>query len=145
MSRSERTETTTVVAPLTAEYVGTGGGGTELPAELRYDVHDPYAVAMVFATSAGDVSWRFARELLADGVFAPVGEGDVQVWPCLSTTCAATTVVELHGVDEPDAVVQLATRDVVRFLDAADERVPPGTESSRLDLDSLAAALLGAG
>ena len=62
-------------------------GGPSLPvlAGLRYAADDPWAVRVAFHTGETDViEWLFARELLADGVVASVGEGDIRVWPALS-------------------------------------------------------------
>ncbi|GAB3878459.1 hypothetical protein GCM10029964_029140 [Kibdelosporangium lantanae] len=59
--------------------------------ELRYDTRDPYAVVAAFRTGrAGWVEWVFARDLLADGLIAEAGDGDVRIRP---------------AVDDPEVVV----------------------------------------
>ena len=53
-----------------------------LVASLHYSGSDPYAIRMAFHVGAEDpVEWIFARDLLADGVTTPEGEGDVRIWP----------------------------------------------------------------
>lgn len=48
-----------------------------LNSEISYDNHDPLAVTVVLdADGERPVRWIFARDLLADGLSARVGEGD---------------------------------------------------------------------
>ena len=70
--------------------------------ELVFDHADPYAVVMHLEARSGTVTWTFARELLDEGRYTPVGDGDVQVWPCLSNTGEAVVIIELRS---PDGVV----------------------------------------
>ena len=113
-----------------------------LDGELRYDTDDPFAVTLQVSTEHGPVIWTFARELLAEGRYDPCGDGDVQVWPCLSVTATAVTVVELHA-PEGDALLQLPTREIDRFLADTFQAVPVGQESKHLALDGLVKQLLG--
>lgn len=55
--------------------------------ELSYSVRDPFAVSLIL-NSDGDhpVRWVFSRELLAEGLSRPAGEGDVTVWPEISSS-----------------------------------------------------------
>jgi hypothetical protein len=113
-----------------------------LVADLRYDASDPFAVRVLFDVGAPEpVSWVFSRDLLDIGLVEPVGEGDVRVEP----------VVDVHGqqsvrlsliVPESQAQLDIATDDVLEFLASSYEIVPPGEESSRLDLDGTVSALL---
>src|SRR6187200_543681 len=50
-----------------------------LEGELVFDPTDPYAVTMHLEARSGTVVWTFARELLADGIYQPSGNGDVQI------------------------------------------------------------------
>src|SRR6201995_4742951 len=92
-----------------------GESATEhLDGELSYDPTDPYAVTMRLEARSGSVTWTFARELLAVGLFEPSGDGDVQVWPCLSSTGEAVVIVELSSPDG-SALLQTGSRAVQQF------------------------------
>ena len=72
----------TVSAELGLSLVVPGHGAVPLMASLCYTARDPYAVRMAFHVGAEDpVEWIFSRDLLAAGLNAPTGEGDVRVWP----------------------------------------------------------------
>lgn len=108
---------------------------------LRYDELDPLAVRIVFppdiSLDGAEVSWVFARELLAEGLRGAAGEGDVHVWPC----GLERTVIELH-TGEGVAVLEFRAADLWGFLQCSYELVPAGGESARLDLDEGLASLL---
>ena len=112
-----------------------------LDGALSYDPSDPYAVSMTLAARAGQVTWTFARELLAEGLYRPTGDGDVQVWPCLSNTGEAVVIVELSSPDGT-ALLQTGSRVVQRFVAASYDAVPAGCEGAHLPLDDLVAQLL---
>ena len=72
----------TVSAELGLSLVVPEHGAVPLVASLDYSADDPYAIKMAFHVGADEpVEWIFGRELLARGLQAPAGEGDVQVWP----------------------------------------------------------------
>ncbi|MER5771097.1 spore wall synthesis regulator SsgD [Streptomyces sp. NPDC001985] len=112
-----------------------------IPATLRYDGGDPFAVRIDFpgpATTEGtDVTWAFGRELLADGIEEPAGSGDVRVRPY----GYGRTVLEFHA-EEGVAVVHVRTSELRRFLRRAQGVVPAGGEHIGLDLDHGLAELL---
>ncbi|MEU6881767.1 SsgA family sporulation/cell division regulator [Streptomyces sp. NPDC046712] len=112
-----------------------------VPATLRYDRADPFAVSMAFpppATLEGvEVSWAFSRELLAQGVEGPAGVGDVRVRPYGYDR----TVVEFHA-PEGVAVVHIRTAELRRFLKRSQHLVPVGREHQYLDWDQDLAQLL---
>ncbi|MET9379211.1 SsgA family sporulation/cell division regulator [Streptomyces sp. NPDC003035] len=112
-----------------------------VPATLRYDREDPFAVSMAFpppATLEGvEVSWAFSRELLAEGVEGPAGVGDVRVRPYGYDR----TVVEFHA-PEGVAVVHIRTAELRRFLKRSQHLVPVGREHQYLDWDQDLAQLL---
>ncbi|MGW0119373.1 SsgA family sporulation/cell division regulator [Streptomyces sp. NPDC003327] len=112
-----------------------------VPATLRYDRGDPYAVCMAFpppATLGGvEVSWSFARELLAQGVERPAGVGDVRLRPYGYDR----TVVEFHA-PEGVAMVHVRTSELRRFLEASQHLVPEGREHQYLDWERDLARLL---
>jgi hypothetical protein len=123
------------------EFVDPEGEATALEAELVYDPADPFAVTMVFQTGAQEVLWTFGRELFLEGRYEPTGDGDVHLWPCLSSEGNAVVIIELRSPDG-EVLVQTETRNVDRFLTAMLVSVPVGQESAHVDFDDELAALL---
>jgi hypothetical protein len=109
--------------------------------EFSFDPADPYAVTMKLEAKSGSVTWTFARELLSEGLFHPSGDGDVQVWPCLSNTGEAVVIIELCSPDGT-ALLQTPSRAVQHFVTSIYDAVPEGSESSHVSLDALVAQLL---
>ncbi|MFJ5844808.1 SsgA family sporulation/cell division regulator [Streptomyces sp. NPDC092903] len=105
-----------------------------LPALLSYDRTDPFAIRMAFpapATLEGtEVSWEFSRELLAEGMDVPAGQGDVRIRPFGYDR----TVLEFHA-PEGVAMVHVRTAELRRFLRRVQQLVPVGAEHRFLDLD----------
>ena len=80
-----------------------------VPVALRYDPEaDPRQVRI---TLPGPHEWVFARELLEQGLRAPVSSGDVSVWPC----GRVQAVMEFHS-PQGVAVVQVDSKALMRFL-----------------------------
>ena len=137
---------TSVSSELQLRLVVPGSASLPVRASLRYDVSDPYAVQVAFHTgnsSDGEiVEWTFARQLLTDGVTAPVGEGDVQVWPSAS---AGLSVVCL-SLSSPSgkALFEVPLPELVDFLGQTYAAVPTGAESQHVDVDAELALLLWA-
>lgn len=105
-------------------------------AELSFHSRDPFAIRVVFSVaSASAVEWVFSRELLIDGVSAPAGTGDVQVFPCHDGV-----VFELNS---PSGRARLlADAEVLaRFAQETLDVVPLGAESKYFDLDQEIALL----
>ena len=123
-----------VVHSTLASLVTQAAEARPLRVDLRYEERDPYAVRLVFpATNCLDGTetvWVFGRELLREGVHAPAGRGDVQLWP----NGPRHTGLALHGVPGA-ALLHLDTAALLRFLDACDACVPRGTE--RVDSGTL--------
>jgi hypothetical protein len=137
---------TSVSAELQLRLVVPGAVSLPVRAALRYDITDPYAVQVAFHTGNGTdgeiVEWTFARQLLTDGVSAPVGEGDVQVWPSAS---AGLPVVCL-SLSSPSgkALFEVPLPELVDFLGQTYAAVPTGAESEHVDVDAELALLLWA-
>jgi hypothetical protein len=137
---------TSVSTELQLRLVVPGAASLPVRAGLRYDVTDPYAVQVAFHTgtqSDGEiVEWTFARQLLTDGVTAPVGEGDVQVWPSAS---AGQPVVCL-SLSSPSgkALFEVPLPELVDFLGQTYAAIPTGSESDHVDVDAELALLLWA-
>jgi hypothetical protein len=118
-----------------------------LPAELRYDRSDPFAVRLSIGTcSPRPVDWVFARSLLEEGTTRPAGIGDVLVTPRPRGHRPSVPLVRLV-VRSPagQAVLDLAASAVTAFLERTHVLVPPGAEGPHVDLDRAVAELLAAG
>ena len=126
---------------LATSFVSGDAQADVLAGELGYDPRDPFAVTMDLFASGGRVTWTFARDLLAEGLYEPSGDGDVHVWPCLSSTGEAVVVIELTS-PEGTAMLQTSSRLVRRFVDDTCAVVPLGHESRHLAVDDLVARLL---
>ena len=138
---------TCVRAELQLRLVVAGSVPLPVRADLRYDVLDPYAVQVSFHTSSSVdsdvVEWTFARSLLSEGVSAPTGEGDVQVWPSHSGGCSVVCL----SLSSPSgtALFEVPLPQLVEFLAQTYEAVPTGCESRHVDVDAELALLLWAG
>ncbi|MEV5972405.1 SsgA family sporulation/cell division regulator [Streptomyces sp. NPDC051921] len=132
---------TVIEQAVQARLVAAAPRTESVAATLRYDREDPYAVSMAFpprATLEGvEVSWAFARELLAQGVEGPAGVGDVRLRPYGYDR----TVVEFHA-PEGVAMVHVRTSELRSFLERSQHLVPSGLEHQYLDWDDDLAQLL---
>lgn len=140
------TRPTTVSTEINLRLLVPGTPSLPVRAELRYDVGDPYAVSIGFhtgATGASDVvEWTFARQLLGDGVSAPVGEGDVQVWP--SSTEGDPAICLSLSSPSGRALFEVPLAGLVEFLTQTYAAVPTGSEADHVDVDAELALLLWA-
>ncbi|HET9861563.1 MAG TPA: SsgA family sporulation/cell division regulator [Nocardioidaceae bacterium] len=143
MDFSTNTTPLAVTQPLALDLIDATGAATPIEAELHYDPRDPYAVTTVFMTGHSQVRWTFGRELLAEGLYEPSGDGDVHVWPCLDADGHAVVIIELCSPDG-EALVQARTGDLSGFVDRMNKAVRPGTESEYIDVDGAILAILDA-
>ncbi|MEW2044373.1 SsgA family sporulation/cell division regulator [Streptomyces sp. NBC_00377] len=132
----------TLEQPVRARLITAEDQELPVPATLRYDSCDPFAVHVDFPAEvslAGEaVTWTFGRALLEQGVSGPAGSGDVHIWPC----GRARTVVEFHsplGL----ALLQFDTGALRRFLVRSYAVVAPGREDVGAAVDQGLEALLG--
>ena len=108
----KQTKTAQVVTEnVELEFVDPQGEATTIDADLVFDPADPYAVTMVFRTGMQEVLWTFGRVLLVEGLHEPTGDGDVHVWPCLSSNGSAVVIIELCSPDG-ELLVQASSRNV---------------------------------
>ncbi|MGW4065857.1 SsgA family sporulation/cell division regulator [Amycolatopsis sp. NPDC004747] len=114
-----------------------GAGPRPVPAELEYDTLDPYAVAVVLHAGPSAVRWLFGRDLLADGLLARCGDGDVRIGPADDP---ALVLVELSSPDGA-AVLEAPAKEIAAFLDRTYDVVPAGSESDWFDFDEEMAKL----
>ncbi len=92
--------------------------------------------------AGGDISWTFSRELLADGLNAPSGHGDVRIWPWYAHGRRSVAL----ALCSPDGYALFeAPRTVVeRFLNRCYGCVSAGLEEHYIDIDASLANLLRA-
>ena len=114
-----------------------------LRARLSYTSADPFAVRAEFFHEVGTLAcWHFDRQMLADGLHGPVGEGDARFRPATTGTGRAL-LMELSGRNPQgpaEAVILADSPAVARFLRQTHALVPPGTED--LDVDAHLEVLL---
>ena len=124
----------TVSAELGLSLVVPEHGAVPLVASLDYVANDPYAIKMAFHVGADEpVEWIFGRELLATGLEAPVGEGDVQVWP---DDTEGSDILNI-ALSSPfgEAHFEAPLSDTAEFLKSTYGIVPAGTESDFVDFE----------
>ena len=128
----------------------------ETRASLHYSSSDPYAIRMAFHVGPeAPVEWIFARELLADGMTTPEGNGDVQIWPSAAEsrdansnaggqTRAPLSVLNIKLCSPfGEAHFEAPTEAIANFLDLTYGIVPMGRESAAIDIDGELSSLLG--
>jgi len=143
-----RSSSTTISAELGLRLVVPQQTIVPLVASLYYSGSDPYAVRMAFHVGTDEpVEWIFARDLLAAGIESRQGEGDVQVWPS-SMSCAEAG--DLDGIGETGGKIlnielsspfgqahfEAPARAMSAFLKRTYQIVPPGRESSYVDIEA---------
>lgn len=132
-----------VVTAATVFAVRTPDGHEAMPAELRYDVADPYAVTVVFRVCPGrSMEWVFGRDLLAEGLAGAAGDGDVRI-----RREAGNPSVVIFELDSPfgHATMDGVSADLTAFLGRSFAAVPSGAESGFLNLDGMVDLLLSSG
>ncbi|MFE7530238.1 SsgA family sporulation/cell division regulator [Kitasatospora sp. NPDC057542] len=117
------------------------GEPVTLPTLLSYRSYDPLAVRIVFHTDAhGRIPWVFARDLPAQGLHRPSGQGDVQVWP---GAVGHEEVLNLaFSSPEGTAWLRAPLHVVAEWLERTHRLVPAGQEADRYDLDAELSCLL---
>ena len=123
------------------ELVDPQGEAASIESDLVFDPSDPYAVTMVFRTVVPEVRWTFGRELLIGGRFAPTGDGDVHVWPCVSPDGRVVVIIDLCSPDG-GVLVQADSRIVDTFIAEMLKSVPEGLESAYINFDDELAQFL---
>lgn len=116
-------------------------GWISYPTRLTYNPDtDPVAVSLTFLNPDPDeqVTWRFARDLLRAGLYAPTGVGDVRVWPAQHTP--GSLFLHLHAT-AGDALFEMSWDVIAEFTDTTYRLVPRGAEGMHLHLDAELRAL----
>ena len=139
-----RDEHMVICSPAVFELISPDAPVVPVKVELTYDSRDPYAVQASFRTGHGTaVDWVFARDLLADGLMAPEGDGDVQIWP---STPAIGPDGQIQGplsvlnvkLSSPfgEAHFEAPAEAIANFLDRTYRIVRMGKESEVIDIDA---------
>lgn len=137
---AQRSTGTTIAARLDLWSVVCPGFRMHVPARLRFDPQDPYAVRLDHYVDYDEtVTWVFARELLARGLTGWAGTGDVSVYPGAGGT--QSVFISLHGAAD-NALLQAERDDIRRFVQHTQCLVPFGSERDHFDLDALLPQLL---
>lgn len=124
----------TVSAELGLSLVVPEHGAVPLVASLDYCADDPYAIKMAFHVGADEaVEWIFARELLAAGLKATAGEGDVRVWPDESGDADILNITLSSPFGE--AHFEAPRSATAEFLRSTYGIIPAGEESNYIDVD----------
>ena len=124
MYNETRVGTATVV-----QFIRPDGSIEPMDVDLHYRTDDPHAVTIRFHTREQESTWLVSRELLADGLRAPAGVGDVR----LRREEGDVLVLELFTEDS-HAVFHLSADELDRFLTSTYQVVPAGQEVVDFDL-----------
>jgi hypothetical protein len=130
--------------------IGPGNVTVPLMAGLNYSRQDPYAVRMSFDTSMDEpVVWTFDRDMLAAGLNAPEGIGDIRTWPSARSVSAETEAGAgekilniVLGPPSGCARFEVDAAAIEAFLTRTFELVPAGQEFACLNLDAELTELL---
>ncbi|MFE9560144.1 SsgA family sporulation/cell division regulator [Streptomyces sp. NPDC006487] len=126
------------MSALIVVHLKTPAGQVYFLARFSYDGGDPYVVQAEFLDGADVLArWHFDRQMLAEGLHRPVGEGDVAFRPDKESGRDELRI-ELIGrsPDQQDDAVVFLDAPVLRgFLDETYAVVAAGEEF--LDLDKL--------
>ena len=120
------------------QVVTENAGRFPVMAHLGYRADDPFAVTLTFRHEGVVLArWRLDREMLADGIVRPVGEGDVRIGP-RSTGRWREVGLEFFGRPEADgarghALVLGWAPAIEAFLEETHRAVPLGEEEVSLD------------
>ena len=135
-----RDQSKTIRSTATFELIAQDAAPVPVKVELSYSSRDPYAVQASFRTGHDStVDWVFARDLLADGLMASSGTGDVRVQPM--PTDPSRVELELNS-PSGHALFTTFAQSLSDFLDRTYEAVPPTSEYSWLDFDLALSELL---
>jgi hypothetical protein len=132
--------TSSVTRELTVQVLAPFDGPSEVSVDLCYDTTDPFAVRAMFRVASDQqISWVFARELLAKGLTEASGDGDVRLWP---TSAEGREVVRIV-LRSPDgeALLQAESVEVLEFLSTSFALCPHGHESRHMQIDRALFAL----
>ncbi|GGJ28917.1 SsgA family sporulation/cell division regulator [Streptomyces brasiliensis] len=106
--------------------------------EFAFNSGDPLAVTLVF-DSDGEypVRWVFARDLLAEGLTARSGQGDVEIWPVYRAGRRSLWIQVGKARTGRTALFEVPARPVAQWLAQSYAVVPRGREMADVDWSEL--------
>lgn len=117
------------------ELVSPQGTRLPVPTHLLYRSQDPLVVEFLFQGLAlSPVPWVISRELLARGMLAADGEGDVRVWPTGTGPEALLHILLKPPGGSAHLIAPLPA--LAHWLFRTYEMVPATQETAALDLES---------
>ncbi|MFF1899475.1 SsgA family sporulation/cell division regulator [Streptomyces sp. NPDC058206] len=136
----------TVIRGLPVQLVVSHEMSVSVSVRLHYEPSDPHVVRAAFDVVGSDetVEWIIGRDLLADGLEGPAGEGDIRVWPVEEEHDGSDLYILLNPPDGT-ALLKAPAREVKAFLQETEAVVPRGAESGHINLDALLAHLIAEG
>ena len=113
------------------------GHGLTMPCKFSYDPRDPLAVTVTFkADDAWSVCWVIDRQLLADGLTARCGEGDVVIWPLCDQDGQSPSLCLRIG-NTNTALFEIPAEPLGQRLEETYGLIAPGTELDGVNWDEL--------
>ncbi|GGY77008.1 SsgA family sporulation/cell division regulator [Streptomyces omiyaensis] len=104
---------------------------------VGYTSRDPHALSIAFHLLGDDsVVWRLDRETVVTGSLAPVGEGEVHLWPDADGGLLLRLGPAGHRV-----VIRCDVETLTRVVRDTFVLVPPGTEERHIDWGPFFASL----
>ncbi|MGI8308962.1 SsgA family sporulation/cell division regulator [Saccharopolyspora hattusasensis] len=130
----------TVLATMVFNLVAPTGVIAPVGVQLRYDSRNPYEISMKLNVGTdGQVDWVIARDLLADGLIAEAGEGDVRIRSRLDEP---TLVMIALSSPSGQATFEVNADQLADFLNDTYDAVAPGDEHRWMNLDETLSQLL---
>ncbi|WP_328760421.1 SsgA family sporulation/cell division regulator [Streptomyces sp. NBC_00271] len=120
---------------LTLRQRGSPPSTLPVRARFRYDPAFAFAVSVDFATMACTTTWVFSRDLLAEGLLRPSGEGDIWFEPPCPYHRRETLHIGLKGRDG-GVLLETDVAPVHDWLAGTSAVVPAGTEGRSIDWDA---------
>ncbi|HEX7303136.1 SsgA family sporulation/cell division regulator [Lentzea sp.] len=117
------------------DFVRLNGTTAPVETELIYQADDPFAVTMRFHSGGSVATWVMGRELLAEGMAKPAGDGDVRLRPHSGRTLVLELLSDRHAT-----VFRFPATTLRKFLAATHRLVPAGKE--RFDADAFLSTVL---
>lgn len=135
-----RNDHTTLTATAVFDLLAPQTPAVPVKVELRYETRDPFAIVAAFRTGrAGWVEWVFARDLLADGLLAETGDGDVRIRPAAEDP--ESVLIELNS-PSGHAMFESCAQELADFLDRTYDVVLPGNEHCWVNVDDALTRLM---
>lgn len=130
-------QTDNVVSDLQFDLLIAGAERLKVAAHVSYDTRDPFAVSVSFEAGDGQrVEWTFARDLLDQGLWQEIGDGDVKVWPH-----AGAIFLSLCS-PSGKAILETRRPGLADFMARIQCVVPVGQEADHVDFDRELESLL---